>query len=215
MSETGQMTDAQHQWAEVNLFHCTRLKADLSPEACEANRGKPIIGKNRTKEEYDSVPHGRKGQYRPISCEKCTDWERLCREVYEKRVFAGKKENRPAPVEAPASSEWVCARCKTVCSARAARGLGWKCYTYLKNHGGLENYPRSVKYPEKRKPRKGDAGKGPAAGGLRRTVKNDAGQKLVARIDHFAARKAAVKTLADKMAEAIDEFLAAHPATGG
>ncbi len=187
------MTDAQSQWAEVNLFHCARLKADLSPEACEANRAKPIIGKGRTKEEYDSVPRGRKGQYRPISCEKCTDWDRLCSEVYVKRIQAGIKKDRPVPA-APGAPEWTCACCGEQCGKPAARGLGWGCYATLRDKGGLAAYPRK-----------------------RRVNKKSSGQRIAAKVDRLrlVPKESAKKILGEKIAEALEEFLAGYVARGG
>ncbi len=135
------MTDAERQWAEVNLFRCDKLRADLSPEACAANRKKPLTGKPMTKAQFDSIPN-RRPQYRPTVCEKCIDWERLCGEVYGKRALAGIKENRPEPAETPDEPTWVCARCKKQCGKPAARGLGWGCYARLRDNGGLAAFPR-------------------------------------------------------------------------
>jgi len=138
------------QFKAVNTFQCARLKADaITPEACAANRKKLPLNKG--------IP-GTHPNPMPFACEECMDWKRLCEQVYEKRLQAGIKKNRPAPAKAPAESGGVCAHCKTTYSKPAARGLCWNCYSSLRNHGGLEAYPMSINYHRRKKAHKESVG---------------------------------------------------------
>ena len=81
--------EAVERWLEVNTFECPVGR--VSPEQCARNRGKPSLreynrlgDRARLRRKY---PHwkGPEEGFRPTACEVCRDWERLCREVEERR----------------------------------------------------------------------------------------------------------------------------------
>lgn len=74
------------RWKEENTFYCIALNATLSPERCQDNRNKRSLGRNS---DPRSINGGAKlihsNGYRPLACERCSDWKFLCEEVYARR----------------------------------------------------------------------------------------------------------------------------------
>ncbi len=141
-------------WIERNTFRCDRTSSILSPEACAANRAKPRLGGGSV-----SLPPGTEGArmrasgYMPMACEGCAEWQRLCREVEERRKTPGAA---PATVEkkeevtamGKPTKMGICLECKKHKLIKA-RGLCDQDYGRLWANGTLDE-----KYPSTRKPKK-------------------------------------------------------------
>ncbi len=108
----------KRQWMEENTFYCKKTRADLSPEACAANRKAPGPGA------MDN---------RPYPCISCTAWRELCAQVERRR--AEKKEE-----DVGKKKMAICKRCGNE-KPHHGRGLCGTCYLWAASHGKLDDYP--------------------------------------------------------------------------
>lgn len=112
--------EEKRRWMDENTFYCARLRADLSPEACQANRRR---ARGRWLDDD-----------RPAPCATCADWRALCRQVELRR--AGKTKE-----DVMAKRQGTCRWCGEVKNI-TGRGLCAACYARLKKCGELDK-----KYP--------------------------------------------------------------------
>ena len=108
------------EWLRVNTFICPHGLGRISPEQCAANRSRPRLGDGAwgLGENLTGTP------VMPGPCEKCTEWQALCKEVYQRR-----KEEAMAKVG-------ICKHCGEQKNIKA-RGLCARCYEELKKKDKL------------------------------------------------------------------------------
>lgn len=130
--------EEKRRWMDENTFYCARLRAWLSPEACQANRRR---ARGRWLDDD-----------RPAPCATCADWRALCRQVELRR--AGKTKE-----DVMAKRQGTCRACGEVKNI-TGRGLCAACYARLKKSGELDKrYPLAPREA----PAEAAPGEGPAA----------------------------------------------------
>jgi len=81
------------KWLEINTFECPFGR--VSPETCMKLRARPTL-----REWLKNGAHGKNPELRPECCEKCTQYKKLWKEVYEKRskFYAKQKQKNKKEV---------------------------------------------------------------------------------------------------------------------